>query len=84
VSKFDRILAQILEGSADANISFDDLRRLLNRMAFDERVRGSHHIFRKEGIEEMINLQSDGSKAKPYQIRQVPSIIVKYGLKIKR
>ena len=42
--------------------------------------RGSHHIFRKEGVEEMITLQSDGSKAKAYQVRQVRNILVRYTL----
>jgi len=50
------------------------------RLGFDEPGRGRHHMFRKEGIEEKINLQRDGNKAKPYQVRQVRAIIVKYSL----
>jgi hypothetical protein len=49
-------------------------------MGFDERIRGSHHMFRKEGIAEKINLQREGSKAKVYQVRQVRDIILKYKL----
>lgn len=45
-----------------------------------ERVRGSHHLFSKSGIEEIINLQSQGSNAKPYQVRQIRLIIQKYKL----
>jgi hypothetical protein len=48
----DRLLRQILRGTSDANISFDDLRRMLRRLGCDERIRGSHHSFRKPGIEE--------------------------------
>ena len=59
---------------------FDDLCELLRRLGFEERIRGSHHIFRKEGIEEKINLQQDNSKAKPYQVRQVRTVLVKYRL----
>ena len=44
------------------------------------RVRGSHHIFRKAGVEEKINLQREGSEAKPYQVRQVRAVILKYRL----
>jgi len=44
------------------------------------RVKGSHHIFRKEGIAEKINLQRDGNMAKPYQVKQVRNVVVKYGL----
>jgi len=50
------------------------------RMGFDERIRGSHHIFRKQGIEEKINLQRDDNKAKVYQVRQVRAVIVKHRL----
>lgn len=37
-------------------------------------------MFRRSGIEEKINLQKDGDKAKPYQIRQVRAVILKYKL----
>jgi hypothetical protein len=56
------------------------LRALLNRVGFEERVRGSHHLFRKQGVIEKINLQRDGSKAKVYQVRQVRAVLVKYRL----
>ena len=80
MGKYDELILKILRGSSDANISFNDLCELLKRIGFDERTRGSHHVFRKEGIEEKINLQSDSAKAKPYQVRQVRSILVKYRL----
>ena len=76
----DRLLFQILRGGSDASVPFDDLCRLLTRLGFVERTRSSHHIFRKPGVEERINLQRDGSQAKPYQVRQVRSVIVKYKL----
>jgi HicA toxin of bacterial toxin-antitoxin, len=65
---------------SDANISFDELRRLLRRLGFEERTRGSHHIFRRLGIEEKLNLQRDDGKAKVYQVRQVRAVILKYRL----
>ena len=71
---------RILSGRSDANIRFNDLRRQLLRLGFVERVRGSHHIFRKEGVRELVNLQRDGTQAKPYQVRQVRQMILKYGL----
>ena len=66
-----RILAEIGGGRSDANIRFEELRSFLLRLGFTERIRGSHHIFRREGVRELINLQRDGSQAKPYQVRQV-------------
>jgi hypothetical protein len=78
MGKFDKLRLKILQGSSDANISFADLCELLRRLGFEERIKASHHIFRKEGVEEKPNLQSDGAKAKSYQVRQVRAILVKY------
>ena len=74
----DRVRQRILSGRADANIRFDDLQQLLLRLGFVERVHGSHHIFRKEGIRERLNLQRDGSHAKPYQVRQVREVVLRH------
>ena len=68
MGKYDKLIDRILRGTSAANIPFDDLRGMLTRLGFDERIRGSHHVYRKEGIEEKLNLQQDGSKEKPYQI----------------
>ncbi len=80
MSKYDELRLRILQGKSDANIRFDDLCQLLRWLGFEERVRGSHHIFRKQSVRERINLQSDGSKAKVYQVRQVRHIMLTYGL----
>jgi hypothetical protein len=73
-------LLQILHGASDANIRFSELTLLLGEMGFHERVRGSHHNFTREGVEEILNLQPHGSMAKPYQVRQVRNVIVRYKL----
>jgi len=80
MGKYDKLLIKILCGDADADIAFEDLCHLLLRLGFEERIRGSHHIFRKQGVEEKLVLQRDGNKAKVYQVRQVRSAIVKYKL----
>jgi len=81
MGKYEKLLEHILIGNSDANIDFDELCQLLLRLGFETRVRGSHHIFRKQGVEERINLQRDGSKAKAYQVRQVRSTILRYNLR---
>jgi len=81
MGKYEKLLEQILLGSSDANVDFDELCQLLLRLGFETRVRGSHHIFRKQGVEERINLQRDGSKAKMYQVRQVRAVILLYNLR---
>ncbi len=80
MAKRDRLLVQVLSGTADASVSFDGLRGLLRRFGFDERIRGSHHIFTKTGVEEILNLQPKGRNAKAYQVKQVRAVIVKYRL----
>ena len=80
MSRIDKIIFTILSGKSDANIDFTDLCRLLNKLNFNERVKGSHHIFTKEGVEEIINIQSVNSKAKAYQVKQVRNLILKYKL----
>ncbi len=75
-----RLLEQVLRGSSDANIPFDSFCNLLRELGFDERIKGSHHIFTKEGVAEILNLQPRGSTAKPYQVRQVRNVILRYRL----
>jgi hypothetical protein len=80
MSQRDKLLVKILLGASDANIPFEPLCQLLDSLGFEERIRGSHHIFVKEGIEEILNLQSRQGKAKPYQVRQVRAVILNYQL----
>ena len=76
----ESVLVRVLRGSSDASIRFDDLRGLLWRLGFVERIKGSHHIFTREGVEEILNLQPRGSMAKPYQVKQVRKVLVQYKL----
>jgi len=80
VSKWAKLIRRILEGRSDANISFSELRSLLLHLGFEERTKGSHHIFHRDGIEEMINLQKDDGQAKPYQVKQIRQLILRHEL----
>jgi hypothetical protein len=72
MSEHEKLLFRILRGASDTNIPFDGMRSLMRSLDFQERIRGSHHIFSKEGVEEILNLQpKPGGKAKPYQVKQV-------------
>jgi hypothetical protein len=76
-----KLLEQLLAGRSDANISFEALRTLLGSLGFDERIRGDHHIFTKDAIAEILNLQPlPSGKAKPYQVKQVRNVILRYKL----
>jgi len=80
MGKYEKLVRKILAEDSDANIPFNDLCQLLKRLGFEERIRGSHHIFRKKDIEEKPNLQAEGIKAKAYQVRQIREILLKYQL----
>lgn len=76
-----KFLEAVLSGLSDKNLRFEDLRRLLYDLGFQERIKGDHHIFHRQGVMEIINLQPLGDgKAKPYQVKQVRSIFLKYKL----
>ena len=80
MTNFEKMVFQVLRGTSDANIRFDDLRRLLTALGFEERIRGSQRIFKREDIDEILTLQPRVSKAKPYQVKQVRNLILKYRL----
>ena len=80
--KRDSIFQKILNGTSDGNIPFETLVNLLKSLGFEMRIKGSHHIFYMNGIDEIINLQAKGNKAKNYQVEQVRKLILKYKLKL--
>jgi predicted RNA binding protein YcfA (HicA-like mRNA interferase family) len=80
MARLVKLLEVILQGTSDANISFGELCSLLKRLGFEKRIRGDHHIFTKDGVQEIVNIQPKGSKAKVYQVKQIRSIILNYKL----
>ena len=80
MGKYEKLLQKILTGTSDNNIKFSELSQLLKKLGFEERVKGDHYIFTKGNIEEIINIQPKGSKAKSYQVKQIRNLIVKYRL----
>jgi hypothetical protein len=77
---FEKLIHKLLSGTSDGNIDFDELCSLLIRLNFKVRIKGSHHIFYRDGIIEIINIQSNNGKAKIYQVKQIRNIVVKYKL----
>lgn len=82
MSQMEKLVLKLLSGSSDANFRFDELTSLLVNFGFSCRKRGSHFIFFKEGVEEIINIQNSNGKAKPYQVKQIRNIITKYKMVI--
>lgn len=80
MGKFAKILNALMQGRSDANMAFRDLCAILKHFGFSERIRGDHFIYTRPDVEEILNLQPIGAKAKPYQVKQVRNIILKYKL----
>jgi predicted RNA binding protein YcfA (HicA-like mRNA interferase family) len=81
VGKLDKTRQDVLSGTANKNIRFDDLCSLVLSLGFNQRIKGSHYIYSRTGIHEIINLQpGESGKAKPYQVRQVRMAILNYNL----
>ncbi|MDY0248249.1 MAG: hypothetical protein RBR26_15180 [Methanosarcina mazei] len=82
MGKLAKLYEYILMRRSDANIPFETLCTLLKRLGFDNHIKGDHHIFTKDGVEEILNLQPKNGKGKPYQIKQVRDVILKYHIRI--
>jgi predicted RNA binding protein YcfA (HicA-like mRNA interferase family) len=80
--KAERILESVLAGLK--NVGFSDFVTLVEAYGFRlSRIQGSYHIFKREGVRELVNLQNVNGKAKPYQMRQVLSLVEKYNLQLR-
>ena len=83
MSKAEKLAAKILSGRSDQNFAFDDLCYIIGRAGFQRRAgKGSHRIYYKDGIVEIINVQPRNGKAKPYQVKQVRELLLKYKINI--
>ena len=80
MSQYEKLLLSILSGTQDKTIFFADLRAVLDRLDFQCCIKGDHFIYTKDGVDEIINIQPAANKAKPYQVKQVRNIILKYQL----
>ena len=77
-----KLLEKILNGKSDQNIKFNEICNLLSKLGFELRIKGSHFIYYKEGVHEIINIQEIGGESKAYQVKQIREIIINYKLEI--
>ena len=80
MSQYEKLLLAVLSGTRDKNLLFADLQTVLDRLGFQCRIKGDHFIYTRDDVEEIINLQPAGNKAKPYQVKQVRNFILEYQL----
>jgi hypothetical protein len=77
-----RLLDRILRGEA-RNVEFGDLVQLVIALGFRELGgRGSHRVFARDGVTELVNLQEERGQAKPYQVRQIVTLVRRYDLQL--
>lgn len=80
MSQYEKLLLRILCGTQDSNVAFSDLQKVLTILGFVVRIKGDHFIYTRDDIDEIINIQPKGNKAKPYQVKQLRNLILKYQL----
>lgn len=74
----EKLYQSVMSGMQDNNIKFKELQKLLDILGFGHRIRGDHFIYYYGNLPENINIQPDGSMAKPYQVKQIRNYLLKY------
>lgn len=78
MSQRQKLFLRLLSGRHDQDFAFSDLQAVLSFASFTFRTRGDHFIYTRADVEEIINIQPRGNKAKPYQVKQVREILLTY------
>ena len=81
MGKRRKLYDRIVSGQSDANIPFEQTVNMLKRLGFDLRISGDHHVFTRDGIRELIDLQNVGGECKPYQVKQMRAVLKKYNMR---
>ena len=77
-----KLLRRLARGDL-SNVAFRDMQALVEAFGFEvARVSGSHHIYARSGVRELVNLQEVKGQAKPYQVRQFLRLVERYGLSL--
>ncbi len=78
MGNYDRLLAKAVRNPA--GLRFAELCRLAEDVGFEfSRQRGSHRIYRHHGLGMTLSFQDSRGQAKPYQVRQLLTIIAELG-----
>lgn len=64
-----------------AGVRFQEICLLAESLGFTKRGgKGSHIVYEKDGVEEILTFQNRKGMAKPYQVKQLLAVIEKYRL----
>ena len=75
MSKWQKLIQRILEGQ---DTSYKEAENLLLRLGFELEIRGSHHIFRKNGYPRNISIKCR-PQLLPYQISDLKEVLRDHG-----
>lgn len=71
---------EIIKGNPK-NIRFEDICRAAEAFGFCQKGgKGSHRVYSREGVKEILNFQNVQGRAKPYQVRQLLKVVETYAL----
>ncbi|MEL7416115.1 MAG: type II toxin-antitoxin system HicA family toxin [Pseudomonadota bacterium] len=80
MSKAEKALDRLLRGTSDASFSFEDLRRVLLRLGFEQRTpKGSHYTFAHPAVPSILTIPKR-KPLKPVYVRKARALITEYGL----
>ncbi len=77
MSGLEKIIQKIFDG---CQVSYHDAERILLRLDFEISVKGSHHVFRKNGYPQNISLKKR-SQLLDYQYKTLKIILQDHGYK---
>jgi predicted RNA binding protein YcfA (HicA-like mRNA interferase family) len=79
-----KLLRKLARGALQ-NVAFTDMVNLVEGFGFRlARKAGSHHIFVRPEVPELVNLQNVKGEAKPYQVRQFLQVVERHNLQLER
>ena len=77
--KKEKILQKILNNPN--KVRFLEVKSIVEAFGFNlSRISGSHNIFTRSDVSEIVNLQNVNGQAKPYQVKQFLSLVERYNL----
>ena len=80
MSKADKLLSRLLRGTSDASFSFEELRRVLLRLGFEQRApKGSHYTFAHPNVPTILTVPKR-TPLKPIYVKKARAIITENGL----
>ena len=80
MSKADKLLVRLLRGTSDVSFTFEELRRVLLRLGFEQRApKGSHYTFAHPDVPSILTIPKR-KPLKPVYVRNARALITEYGL----